>query len=233
MRLSTSAAKLPAAENVRRPISRRSLPGRLMRGCRSAEISPQYVVLFPPPFRRMSITIRRTRRFRDIRIELPRNEAGVGRRVVGDVQRAAAVDPRQSVLDVPQPQVERLAAGARGGFPPASEQADVLLHGDRLEPHVAPSAARELERERRRDPEAAQHLGADHEVGDSVEDGPLVVPRDQRADAVLHLLGGDAADRRNPGADERSVFCLGDEAALPGTGTAGADRRSGAGPGSG
>src|SRR5829696_5952099 len=27
----------------------------------------------------------------------------------------AAVDPRQAVLDVPQPQVERLAAGARGG----------------------------------------------------------------------------------------------------------------------
>src|SRR5215203_1755210 len=55
----------------------------------------------------------------------------------------AAVDPRQAVLDVPQPQVERLAAGARGGFPPAAEQADVSCTeiGSNLTSRLLPPAS--------------------------------------------------------------------------------------------
>ena len=109
----------------------------------------------------------------------------------------------------------------------------MLLHGDRLERHVAPSAARELERERRRDPEAAQHLGADHEVGDPVEDGPVVVPCDQRADASLHLPR--QGRRRSPQPGRRRALGLrpGPRRAPRGTGTAGAGRRSGRWPGIG
>src|SRR5918999_536773 len=65
---STSPAKFPAAENVRRPIRTRSFRALLIRRCLSAWIRRLYGVLLPPPFRRTATITRRTRFERASRI---------------------------------------------------------------------------------------------------------------------------------------------------------------------
>jgi len=126
----------------------------------------------------------------------------------------AAVNPRQAVLDVPQPQVERLAAGARGGFPPAAEQADVSCTeiGSNLTSRLLPPASSNVNSGAIPRPRSTS--GQTTKLGIRSRTVQSLSACDQRADALLHLLGGDAADCRNPRADERLVFCLGDEEAL-------------------
>ena len=110
--------------------------------------------------------------------------------------------------DVPEAQVEGLAAGPRGRLPPPAEPAGVLLNRDWPEDDVAPPAAGERKAEGRLDSAAPQHLCADDEEREPVEHCPLVVARDERPHPGLHFLRPKATDRLDTGAtSDRSSAC--------------------------
>ena len=136
--------------------------------------------------------------------ELLRHSPGVGRLVVRDVQGPTAVDHGDPVGNVAEPDEERRAPRL---LPPAVEEGRCVLRvRDRREGSLHAAAAAQLELPHRRDPQAVQHLGGDHEVGEVVQEAPLVVARDERPDASLHLRHRQAADRHDTGADEGGLL---------------------------